>query len=57
MSGPNKGPQGKSDYGQDSYYMPEPQERYEEEGEKDVVRDIPSHGPIRASSSRNRSHA
>lgn len=36
-TGPNKGPQGHSDYGADSEYMPEPQERYEEEGERDVI--------------------
>ena len=40
-----KPPKGKSDYGNDAQ-MPEPQERYEEEGLKDVVTDIPSMEPF-----------
>lgn len=45
MKAPNKGPQGKDREGNDSY-MPEPQEKYEEEGERDVVTDIPSLDPF-----------
>ena len=41
----NKGPVGKDREGGNSY-MPEPQEKYEEEGQRDVVTDIPSLEPF-----------
>jgi hypothetical protein len=37
MNGPNKGPQGKDEEGRMDWPMPETQERYEEEGDRDVI--------------------
>lgn len=46
MNGPNRGPQGKDDEGELGGFMPEEQERYEEEGEHpDLVGGEPTQDP------------
>ena len=42
----SEGPKGKAEAGRQDWPMPEAQERYEEEGKKDVVTDIPSMDPF-----------